>query len=283
MPKRNKDVPIRLCLVCRTRPSIRAHLLPQSFVREIFHDAKDDEQHMVVHPGTGTKYRSGTGRFQRDILCAECDGILGGYEDVAFRLIKRLRCVRVGKKVGTQSFINAGTYPFRVADADDFIRFACGILWKYASIPLTDAAHIDIGGCKAMFEDICWRGAPIPDGVNVFVERDLLSFAAFKDPTEVYYYATPSTGICGHQTSQRMSWFSVGGFIIYVKLNQPGLSDYAPKKCWMRGRKACHFLVAMRSVETNSSIHESIGLTRDDLARLNRSIHAKYRGEQVAG
>lgn len=279
MPK--NDAPAAMCLVCRERPAIRAHLLPESFVREIFHEPKADEKHMIFHPETGKKYQSNTGRFERGILCAECDGVLGRYEDSAFQLIKRLRSVRVGRKFDTQSFINVGTYPFRLAVVDEFVRFACGILWKYSSTPTADASHIEIGECRALFEDICWHGAAIPAGVDVFIERDLFSFAAFTDPSQVYYYCSPSIGWRGHRTSHDLAWFSVGGFTIYVKLNQPGLSDFAPRKCWMRGRKACHFNVAMRSIEVNSRMHESIGMTRGDLARLNKGIHAKYHSGQL--
>jgi hypothetical protein len=280
MPKPKNDAPVAMCLVCRDRPAIRAHLLPESFVREIFHEPKADEKHMIIHPETGAKFQSNTGRFERGILCAECDGVIGRYEESAFKLIKRLRSVRVGQKLGNQSIINIGNYPFRVAVVDEFVRFACGILWKYSSTPTDESSHVEIGKCRALFEDICWRGAAIPEGVDVFIERDLFAFAAFTDPSQVYYYCSPSIGRRGYRTSHDLAWFSVGGFTIYMKLNQPGLSDFAPRKCWMRGRKACHFNVAMRSIEVNSSIHESIGMTRDDLARLNKGIHAKYdRGQ----
>lgn len=249
--------------------------MPESFVREIFHEPKADEKHMVVHPVTGRKHQSNTGRFDRAILCAKCDNILGRYEDMAFRLIKRLRSVSIGKKIGSQSFISEGKYPFRVPVADDFIRFACGVIWKYASIPVEDDSHINIGDCKALFEAICFQGAQIPSAVDVFVERDLFSFAAFDNPDQVYYYCSPAVGAKGYDTSHTFSWFSAGGFTIYVKMNDPGVSDFAPKRCWMRGRKSCFFNVSMRSVEVNSSIHRSIGMTRDDLARLNKNIQAK--------
>lgn len=280
--KVNTKLTIPFCLICGTKPTIRAHLLPESFVREIFHQPKADEKHIICDPETGKKYQSNTGRFERQILCATCDNVLGQYEGAAFRLIKRLRSVRIGKKEGTDSFINEGAYPFRVAVVDDFVRFACGILWKYAATAPQDAFHIEIGECKALFEAICFHGAAVPEGVDVFIERDLFSFAAVADPTEVYYYCSPSIGQRGNRASHRLAWFSVGGFTIYVKMNDPGISDYAPRKCWMRGRKACFFNVAMRSIPVNSSIHESIGRTRDDLARLNKKIHAKYLLRQTS-
>jgi hypothetical protein len=265
-----------LCLVCRERPTIRAHLLPESFVREIFHQPKDDEKHMIVDPETGRKVPSNTGRFDRNILCADCDNVLGGYEDTGFRLLKRLRAVEIGQKDGTNSYIDEGTYRFSVEVADEIIRFACGILWKYSSIPSGAPGYIDIGECRALFENICWRGVPVPAWVDAFIERDLFTFAAFPDPEQVYYYCSPTVGRRGYRTNHNFAWFSVGGFTIYVKLNQPGSSDFAPKRCWLRGRKHCQFLVDSRSINVNRGIHESIDMTRDDLARLNRSIQAQY-------
>jgi hypothetical protein len=281
MPKATNDTAVSFCLVCRTRRAIRAHLLPECFVREIFHDPKADEKHMIIHPQTGKKYQSNTGRFDKGILCAECDNIVGRFEESAFQLLKRLRRVKVGKKEGSESIINEGAYPFRVVAVDEFVRFACGILWKYASTSPNDPSHIDIGECRALFEDICFRGAPVPESVDVLIERDLFSFAAFTDPHQVYYYCSPSIGQRGHRTSHDFAWFSVGGFTIYVKLNQRGVSDFAPKKCWMRGRKTCFFNVAMRSIHVNSSMHDAIGMTREDLARLNKAVHAKYHRGQL--
>lgn len=276
MPKNTITADPSVCLVCEKGRAIKAHLLPECFVRELYHEPKADEKHIIHHPASGEKYASNTGRFDRAILCSSCDNVLGRYEEYAFLLIKRLRAMKVGTKKGTENVIDEGTYPFRVQVVDEFVRFACGVLWKYASIAPSDAAHIDIGDARSIFEDICFRGADIPEKVDVFIERDLLSFAAFKDPNEVYYYCTPSVGTRGNNTQHRMAWFSVGGFIIYVKLNDRGLSDFAPRKCWMRGRKQCFFIVSLRSIAVNRRIHESINLTDGDLARLNKSIHAKY-------
>lgn len=260
---------VPLCQVCKERAAIRAHLIPEAFVKEIYYSAKADEKHIIVHNDKGFKISSTTGRYERDLLCGECDGRLGAYEDAALRLMKRLRQIRIGRKSGSDSTISPGLYHFRVPEADSLIRFACGILWKYASIASSNPAFVDVGDLREVFEHICFSRAEIPASIDVFIERDLFSYAAFGDPNDVYYYATPSIGTQG---GQRMAWFSVGGFIIYVRLDEGGHSDFAPKRCWLKGRKACSFLVSMRSLYTNSDIARSIGVTSDDLARLNRKI-----------
>jgi hypothetical protein len=226
---------------------------------------------MLHHPDGSYKQSSGLGRYATDLLCDVCDGILGRYEDSAFRLLKRLRSVDIGRKAGSQSYIKEGTYKFRVQKTDEFVRFACGILWKYASLPETEPMRIDLGSYRDVFQKFLFVEGNIPSEVDVFLERDLLSFAAFNDPKDVYYYCTPSVGQRGKLRPLLMSWFSVGGFIIYVKLDK-GRSDFAPTRCWMKGRKEPHFLVSMRSIEVNKSVAISANMIEQDLVRLNRRL-----------
>jgi len=180
-----------------------------------------------------------------------------------------LRQVSIGTKKGTDSFINSGVYPFRVKKIDEFIRFACGILWKYMSVPDESPSKITLDAFRDPFEQVCFYGAPIPTDIDVFLERDVFSATAFDDPHGVFYYSTPSVGKRG---GRKMSWFSVGGFTIYVQLDPGGLSDFAPSKCWMRGRKKSAFNVDMRALRTNMGIIHSMNQARDDLAKLNRKL-----------
>lgn len=236
-------------------------------MKEIYHSPKSDEQHMIVFNETGLKSSSNTGRYERGLLCAQCDGQLGKYEDAALELLRRLRRLKIGRKSGTECTISPGLYPFRVPVADVILRFACGILWKYASVNPSTPGHLQIGTMKEQLEGVCFRNGKIPDSIDVFLERDLFAYGAFEDPLDVYYYATPSLDIRG---GRRTAWFSVGGFIVYVRLDDRGLSDYAPKRAWLKGRKACNFVVNVRSILVNRGIAESIGYTADDLARLNK-------------
>lgn len=224
---------------------------------------------MLVFNETGYKASSTTGRYEPHILCGKCDGKLGAYEEQALLLLRELRHVSIGTKTGSDSVINSGTYPFRVRKVDEFIRFACGILWKYLSVPDDNPSRIRVNQYRDMFEQVCFHGAPIPTDIDVFLERDVLSATAFDDPHDVFYYTTPSVNERG---GRRMAWFSVGGFIVYVQLDPGGLSDFAPSKCWMRGRKKCFFNVDIRALRTNMGIIQSMDATREDLAKLNRKV-----------
>ncbi|SCX32234.1 hypothetical protein DSM25558_5421 [Agrobacterium sp. DSM 25558] len=224
---------------------------------------------MLVFNEKGFKAPSTTGRYEPDLLCGRCDGTLGAYEERALILLRDLRQMEIGTKSETDFVINCGVHPFRVDKVDDFIRFACGILWKYMSVPEDNPSKIHIDEYRETFENVCFHGAPIPLDVDVFLERDLFSATRYDDPCGVFYYSTPSVSVL---KGRRMAWFSVGGFIVYVKVDPYGPSDFAPPKCWMRGRKKCHFNVDIRALETNIGIIESMDATREDLARLNRKI-----------
>lgn len=258
--------PTNSCHICGKGPTIKAHLIPESFVKEIQVAAKSGEQHMIVQPDDGPKQASKTGRFAPDILCAACDGKLGVYENQALQIFRRLRMRKIGRKSGTSSVIREGAYPFRVPTRDVLIRFACGIIWKYASIAPSTPDYITVGPFLDILADICFANAPIPDSVDVAIERDLTAFAAFSDPTDVNFYCTPSTGTRG---GRRMAWFSVCGFIVWIRLDASGPSDHLAPRFWMRGKEQLHFRVDMSSLDVNADVGSSIRRVEPDLAKLN--------------
>lgn len=249
--------------------------MPEAFVRQVNMLPKSGEQHMVIHPNLGFRQASKTGRFDRALLCGPCDQKLGRYEEGAFRLLNRLRSRKVGKKNGTESVIREGNYPFRAPSPSDFIRFACGVLWKYGSIPTAAPGYIDVGDFLAVFENICFREADIPKSVDVGIERDMYSFAGFANPNDVYYYRTPSVGPRGNARVAQLAWFSVAGFIVHVRFDEDGPSDHLPARCWIRGKEQLNFHVSMRSIDEVRYLAPSIQTVSRDLNRLNGKILAK--------
>lgn len=253
------------CRICGEGPTIKAHLIPESFVKEIQVSKTSGEQHLILN-ADGTTRRSPTGWFDPDILCGPCDNKLGVYENQALQLFRRLRYVKIGKKVGTESTIREGAYPFRVRNTDELIRFACGILWKYGSTAPSTSGYITLGPYRDLLADICFHEHAIPPSIDVAIERDLTSFAAFDDPTDVYYYRNPSMGMRG---GRRMAWFSVAGFIVYVRLDSDGASPHLQSRFWMRGKKQLHFRAAMSSLDENADLHSSIPRLKANLNKLN--------------
>lgn len=234
---------------------------------------------MIHHPVEAQKTPSKTGRYERYLLCSTCDGKLGRYEQSAHKLLRQLRQRRLGKKSGSTWKLRNRTMPFKVPPNDNLVRFACGILWKYASTEIGGLAQISLGDHLRDVEDLCFHGAPVPPHIDVFLERDLFQIVAFDDPTDVYYYQTPSSGMRGNSRQARMVWFNVGGFIVNVRLDVAE-TDIAPRRCWVAGRSTAYFLASPRSVQEGYNMVGSMQAVQDDLARLNRRIDVSQRGRR---
>jgi hypothetical protein len=103
----------------------------------------------------------------------------------------------------------------------------------------------------------------------------MYSFAGFTDPNDVYYYRTPSLGGCGANRVAQLAWFSVAGFIVYVRFDENGPSDHLPKRCWMRGKEQLYFHVSLRSVNEVKTLAPSVISISRDLNKLNGKLLAK--------
>ena len=68
------DKQISTCLACGATSTIRAHLIPQAFAREI----RDGDQTFAMTKGMTAAFRPiQNGLFDDTILCRECDNRLG--------------------------------------------------------------------------------------------------------------------------------------------------------------------------------------------------------------
>ncbi|MHB8283299.1 MAG: hypothetical protein ACYDD1_01340, partial [Caulobacteraceae bacterium] len=148
------------------------------------------------------------------------------------------------------------------------------ILWKYAATaPCRES--VDLRRYFEVFSEMCFRGGAVPADVDVALERDMGSYAAFPKGSDVYYYQTPSKGARG---GRQLAWFSFGGFILYVRFDEAGPSDYLPRRCWMRGKDQHHFHVSMRTVGGASDLMPSVKRVEGDLAKLNaKALKASKR------
>lgn len=121
------------CRVCSAKSTIRAHLIPQAFAREV----RDGDKHLALTAGASLNFRpTQNGLFDATLLCAKCDNKLGTYEKYCFETLGSIRKASFGKI--NQHVAISPVEPHRL------IRFAAGLCWKYAN---TKAAYgrIDIG------------------------------------------------------------------------------------------------------------------------------------------
>tara|TARA_R110000868_G_scaffold7112_3_gene38872 strand:+ start:5485 stop:6225 length:741 start_codon:yes stop_codon:yes gene_type:complete len=211
-----------VCLNCGGGPTIRAHLIPQSFVREV---KGRDTDHAFVQ-SDGQKYTSSkNGLFDDYLLCAECDGRLGAHENYVLGLLSGLRGKTTALK--TNHLFEAHV------DGNRFLRFATGIAWKYASTA-RERGRIEVGPYANLLRDISLNRAVIPSSVDAFVCR------LHSGDGEVYIYRAPKLD---KQLGVNFVRFSVGGFVIFLKLDKRPNPQAQPASNWVRGASSFSFPV----------------------------------------
>ena len=210
------------CLVCGSEKTIKAHLIPRAFTKEVTTNV--GEKHVVSYV-SGERYRTtDTGLFDDGILCGGCDGKIGQYEGNVFNLLGKIR----GAKPRINSILECDPI-----DGDMFVRFASGIAWKYC-VTKDAYGRIDIGNYQDVLKEVAFEDKPIPSSI------DLAGFFLQDGTSDVYFYRTPFPD---RQNQVNIVRFSVGGFVFFLKTDRRPNLKLIPEVCWLRQKKKGGFLV----------------------------------------
>lgn len=222
---------------CGASKTIEAHLIPKAFVMEV--KSSRGEQHLVLHKNQRRPQVSNTGIYDKDILCGECDGRLGGYEGYAVSLLRRCRAqlVEPGKVVMVRDL-----------DGDKMVRFAAGIAWKYAATT-TAKGRIDIGPYVNILRDVALKGAEIPTSIDVTMARII------ELDGDVYYYRTPMPD---RKDGVNVVRFCVGGFLFFLKIDKRRPGGMLPDDCWLRGRSGGAFFTLPGEYVEEARMHAEL-------------------------
>lgn len=211
------------CLVCGSKKTIKAHLIPKAFTKEVILNV--GEKHVVTH-SSGDQYRTtDTGLFDQDILCGPCDGKIGRYEGNVFNFLRRARDARPR----VNAFLECDPI-----DGDMFVRFAAGIAWKYSATK-TSYGRIDVGPYANVLKKVAFKDKHIPNSI------DLAAFFLQDGRSDVYFYRTP---LLDRQGQVNLVRFSVGGFVFFLKVDKRPNPKMIPDHCWLRQKSKGAFLVA---------------------------------------
>ena len=224
------------CLSCGAPNTIDAHLIPKAFVAEVKVDP--GERHLILHGGKTSPIRSHTGIYDRDILCGTCDALLGDHEGYAVELLRECRAAEGPPR---------GIITFEPIDGDRLIRFAAGIAWKYAVTG--QAGRIDIGPYVGVLADVALRRAAIPDTL------DLAMMRIVELDGDVYFYRTPMPD---RKEGVNMVRFTVGSFLIFLKIDKRRPGSLLPPECWLRGRTAGTFVMTPAELVEEGRLHRAL-------------------------
>ncbi len=225
------------CLHCGEPKTIEAHLIPKAFVMEVKVDR--GEQHLLLHKRTPHPKVSHTGVYDSNILCGDCDNILGRYESYARDLFRKIR---------TQSFSAGKVISMEGVDGDMLVRFASGIAWKYA-VTIPSRGRIDIGPYKDILRMVALSGGQIPNAIDVTIARII------ELDGDVYYYRTP---IPDRKEGVNVVRFCLGGHLILLKIDKRPPGNWLPEDCWLRGRKKGAFVTLPAEYVEEAIVHSEL-------------------------
>lgn len=188
-----------LCLRCRKEQTIRAHLIPQVFCKEV----QAGKSHAAAVRANGSFHVSQSGTFDKHILCASCDGLLGNAENYAARL-----CAAIRQQTRNQAF---GIKTCAGIDKMTVLRFCAGILWKY-SITSEEFGQISLFEFQDDVSRIAYGEIAPPPWFDVA----MLRLRVHDSDGDVFAYRTP---LIDRKERARLYRFLLGGVLFFVKVH----------------------------------------------------------------
>jgi hypothetical protein len=213
---------LQTCLACGALSTIRAHLVPQAFAREV----RGCDQTFALTKGITPAFRlTQNGLFDDSILCRDCDNLLGRNEKYALETFKTLREATI-----TKLNTHVGVSPI---SGDRLIRFAAGISWKFC---VTKSAYgrIDIGSYAHILKQIAFDEKSIPLSVDMFMVR--LKALHFEE----HFFRAPKPG---RQQGVNFIRLALGAFLMFLKIDKRPSPNISLPEIWMKGRSEVVFPV----------------------------------------
>ncbi|TWT80554.1 hypothetical protein CA13_19990 [Planctomycetes bacterium CA13] len=204
------------CLHCSHPKTIKAHLIPRAFATQV----QTGKSHAVVKP-TGVYRTTQSGIWDPEILCENCDGVLGTYENYALQVSNAIRKHGSDKPFATKVVDGA--------NVDTILRFAAGILYKY-SLTHRSNGKIDLGRYQAVLEQFVFDSEEsVPCGLDAILFRPI----RFCNDDAVCVYGAPKQD---RQAGVNIYRMMLGGLIYFVKLDKRDFNDDTMRRLAVSGK-----------------------------------------------
>jgi len=190
------------CHGCRVEKNlIEAHIVPRGFARQIMGDQKHNMK--VSMDGVGATHH---GVYDKHILCQDCDGKLGGYDDYALDV-----CRRFPKE---HSVAPGSMFEMPNIDGDKFATFILSVLWRASISSRPEFRKVSLGPFGNQAHDVLFGNISLASmrGYELIVGR----FINAPIRIENFYTSPARTKILDLN-----AWhFALSGFKILAKLDQ---------------------------------------------------------------
>lgn len=201
------------CQNCGAGGTIKAHLIPQAFVKEV---RGDDKGYALTNRDASSFQPSQNGRYDDAILCATCDNILGKDERYAFEMLRTIR--------GSAPDIVGRAFMVDGVEGNRLLRFAAGTVWKF-TLTKSHYGRIDIGPYASTLQAFLFKGVDGGGAVDAFLMK------LHSGDEASYFNRAPSPE---RYEGLNFVRFSVGGFVFLLKLDRRPAAN-VPAAAWLRG------------------------------------------------
>lgn len=234
------------CIRCNEEKTIKAHLIPQVFCKEV----QVGKGHATSVKEDGSFYFSQSGTFDKGILCATCDGELGQLEEHAAKILESIRQNSKGLSFGPKIFDGV--------DKDKIARFCAGILWKY-SITQEHYGKIDLYGFQDEVKQIAYSERVIPDWFDVAMFR----LRTHPQDDGVFAYRAP---LIDTKNCVRFYRFMLGGCIFFVKVHRKKMRDDDLSELWFSLEDSFRFCIAPAEHFEEFKIAKDVSFNSENLS-----------------
>lgn len=234
------------CVRCGNYKTIKAHLIPQVFCKEI----QVGKAHAAGIRKNGRFFPTQSGTFDKDILCESCDGQLGVLEEYASKVLRSARRSCVGRTFGIKLIDEV--------EKEKIYRFCAAILWKY-SITQKSYGRINLHGYQDDVQRIAYGEIEIPDWFDVAMFR--LQVHVFDDGA--FAYRAP---LVDKKDRVRLYRFMLGGFLFFVKVHRKRMRDPTLSKLWLSNPGAMRFVLIQAQFFEEFQLSRALAFTSEGLS-----------------
>jgi hypothetical protein len=152
---------------------IEAHIIPRAFARKLL----GSRPNMQISAGKTREANPQLGLYDRDILCADCDQILGQLDAYAVDTCRRFRT--------EHEVTSDNRFLIRNVDGDRFAKFVLAVLWRASVSTRPELRSVQLQKYENMARGVLFDNEPLRDftAFRLFIQR----YAGTEpDPSGVY-------------------------------------------------------------------------------------------------
>jgi hypothetical protein len=228
-------------LNCTSTKLVNAHIIAKGFGRLL----RGSGSNVSITPSNVGTAKQQLGEFDSEILCADCDGILGRFDDYAMELCQKF------EQLHTKPQPEVFELPH--SDRELFGKFALSVLWRASISRRPSVAEVRLGPYEMKLRDVIFSSQSIDELPEAEIILQRYTVQGNVDPAGHYFYPTRFK-----MADLNFYNFAVAGFRIRTKVDSRPLPTELRPFSLSSGR----FIGTFALLEETSEFQQIINLMR---------------------